>query len=65
MALTLTLDFYHSHATERKEYIQTMSRACSSVAKGFALEPGLASDQVGDTSKSALAAKQNSSAKCA
>jgi hypothetical protein len=30
------------------------------VAKGFALEPGLASDPAGDTNKSALAAKQHS-----
>jgi len=35
------------------------------VAKGFDLEPGLASEPVGDTNKSALAAKQNNSAKCA
>src|SRR5438034_3838250 len=40
---------------------RTVSRACSSVAKGFALEPGLASDPAGDTNKSASAAKQNNS----
>jgi len=40
---------------------RTASRACSSVANGFAREPELASDPVRDTNKSALAEKQSNS----